>query len=376
MFIHNFKYCLKILINGKVTIFWTLVFPILLGTFMYIAFGNVMETDEMFKNVDVAVICEGDGETVVTVLESLENGDEKLLNVRRMTEEEALAAVKDGEVQAAIYTSDLRMIGYNSSYKTTVIESILVQYKQNQAIFEKLAYGKDEAGLKALMEKMTSSSSFVKEKASTNGSQNELYNYFFAVFAMSCLFASFSSVFTTHNMQAYSSTLGMRRCVSPVRKSVMIVAEYAALCLIHFIVELIALLYFTLIGIDFGDKYPAIMLMLLVGCMIGLSIGVIVGSIPKLKQGGKVGIAVGIGMLLSVLADLCISGIKESIEKTAPIINRINPAALITDSFYSLNVYSDYSRYTKDMLALVIEAVILLVAGFMVIRRNYAKALA
>ena len=50
----------------------------------------------------------------------------------------------------------------------------------------------------------------------------------------------------------------------------------------------------------FGNKYPAIILTLFFGCMIGLSIGVIIGAIPKLTEGSKIGISVGIGMVLSL----------------------------------------------------------------------------
>ena len=49
MFWHNFKYAGKMLIKGKDTLFWTILFPIALFTFMYMAFGNIMEKDEMFN---------------------------------------------------------------------------------------------------------------------------------------------------------------------------------------------------------------------------------------------------------------------------------------------------------------------------------------
>ena len=54
MFIRDFLYTIKILMRAKVSIFWTLVFPILLATFMYMAFGSIYEQDEMFSNIKVA----------------------------------------------------------------------------------------------------------------------------------------------------------------------------------------------------------------------------------------------------------------------------------------------------------------------------------
>ena len=48
MFIHNFKYSLKVLFRNKSLIFWTFIFPILLGTFFRMAFNDI-ENNEVIK---------------------------------------------------------------------------------------------------------------------------------------------------------------------------------------------------------------------------------------------------------------------------------------------------------------------------------------
>ena len=48
LFFHNAKYTMLSMFRLKVTLFWTLAFPLLLATFMYMAFGNLFEKDEMF----------------------------------------------------------------------------------------------------------------------------------------------------------------------------------------------------------------------------------------------------------------------------------------------------------------------------------------
>ena len=87
MFFHNFKYCIKTMINGKVTLFWTLIFPIALATFMYMAMGNLMEKDEMFKDVKVALVeQETDNSLMLTTLFSSIKGenDEALIELEVM----------------------------------------------------------------------------------------------------------------------------------------------------------------------------------------------------------------------------------------------------------------------------------------------------
>ena len=39
LFFHNSKYTMLSMFRLKVTLFWTLAFPLLLATFMYMAFG-------------------------------------------------------------------------------------------------------------------------------------------------------------------------------------------------------------------------------------------------------------------------------------------------------------------------------------------------
>lgn len=70
------------------------------------------------------------------------------------------------------------------------------------------------------------------------------------------------------------------------------------------------------------------------------------------------------------MADLMVHGIKNSIEDKLPILNRVNPAVLVTDCLYALNVYDNYDRYFRNILILTGMAVCLLGASILVLRRN------
>ena len=64
------------------------------------------------------------------------------------------------------------------------------------------------------------------------------------------------------------------------------------------------------------------------------------------------------------------SSMKDTVEKHCPIINRINPAALISDAFYCINVYNDPARYYRNVLTLAVMSAALVFASFLLIRRN------
>ena len=55
MFYHNFKYSLKTLFKSKDLLFWTFIFPLILGTFFKLAFSNI-EKSETFDVINIAII--------------------------------------------------------------------------------------------------------------------------------------------------------------------------------------------------------------------------------------------------------------------------------------------------------------------------------
>lgn len=366
-FFHNMKYTALYMFRSKTALFWTLAFPLILATFMYISFGNLFEKDEMFKTINVAVVESENDDTLIGVLSdsSLSN----LINMKIMDSKSAQKALESKEVTGIIYTKDVSLVVDESSYNATILESILTQYKQQEDVIIEIAKNHPK-NLESAISALTDAASSYTEISSSDGNQNEYNNYFYAVFAMSCLFSAFSVVDSTCRLLANTSPLGMRRCLSSTNKTLLIISEYIMLLILHFAVELISLCYMMLLGVDFGTKYPAIIATLFFGCMIGLAIGVITGSLPKLSYSGKIGISVGIGMFLSVMADLCASGIKDFVEHHFPIANRINPAVLISDCFYSLNVYDNYDRFFRNISTMAIEAVALLVISFILLRRE------
>ena len=54
MFYHNFKYNLKILFRNRALVFWTYIFPILLGTLFSLAFSNI-ENKEKLDIINIPV---------------------------------------------------------------------------------------------------------------------------------------------------------------------------------------------------------------------------------------------------------------------------------------------------------------------------------
>lgn len=373
MFWHNYCYSIKSIFRNKSAIIWTLIFPIALATFMYMAFGNLFDTDELMTVIPIAVVEKEENKGFDALLEALsKEGEDQIFSVQKLDEKEALEALYNGDVNGIIYKGkEISLTVGENSYMSTIIKTIIEQYTQSEDIVKNIISStaseeqKSEA-IKSLLDNKT----YFTEGKTSDGCQNVYYNYFYAIFAMSSMFASFIAVERISKMQANTSSLGIRRAIIPRGKAMMLCSEFLAMVTTQFAVMIIAFIYMNIIGIGFGDKYLAILLILLLGPCVGLAIGAIIGSFAKIGDGAKMGISVSIGMGLSVMADLVASGIKDTIEHTIPILNRLNPAALISDAFYSLNVYDSYNRYFVDIALLVAIMVVLLTISVQILRRN------
>ena len=64
MFFHNFKNSLKVLLKNKSLIFWTFIFPLLLGTLFKMAFSNI-EKSEKLEIIEIGIINDNNYRDVV-----------------------------------------------------------------------------------------------------------------------------------------------------------------------------------------------------------------------------------------------------------------------------------------------------------------------
>ena len=195
--------------------------------------------------------------------------------------------------------------------------------------------------------------------------------YFFALVAMNCLFGCMFGIKSIVAIQANITVLAARRCVTPTHKLKLIVSDMSACIIVQYLSTVILLCYLIFgLNIDFGDRLPYVFLTGFVGCLAGVSFGTFVGAIGRFSSGVKDAILMGVSMGCCYLGGLMMGNMKDIIERTVPIINRINPAALIADSFYSLSIYDSLDRYLLNTGLLVTITIILAVLSFCLVRRE------
>ena len=125
-----------------------------------------------------------------------------------------------------------------------------------------------------------------------------------------------------------------------------------------------------ILKVDFGNNLPLIILLAISGSFAGLSMGLAIGTIFKTNENIKTGIVVSVTMLGCFLSGMMGITMKYIVDKNLPIINKINPASMITDGFYSLYYYDTLDRYFFNIVSLIVFAVIMIGISFYSIRRQ------
>jgi ABC-2 type transport system permease protein len=156
-----------------------------------------------------------------------------------------------------------------------------------------------------------------------------------------------------------------------VHKLKTVTASLLATAIISFVCNAAALAYLLFVlKINFGASAIPLFGITLVGSAAGVALGFFVGSIGRLAEGAKIAILTSASMLCCFLSGLMVANMRITVDKYAPWFNRINPAALISDSFYALNIYPTYGRLIRNLVTLAIIAVICTAAGFVLTRRQ------
>lgn len=371
------KYEFISLLRNKVVVFWMLVFPVVLGTLFFVAFGSLADDEKDYKQIPVAVIkTEEAKEGFDTFIDALSKGDDSLLNIKTSDQAEAKALMEKGELEGIIYAdSEITLeVPYGAGIKSGIVKSVLNSFKIRYDIISSIAE-KDPQKLPLLLENIFAEEGFVK--SSSNKANSDPYvQYFYNLLAMAGLMGSMMGMYCAINHQANLSTLGARIEVSPVSKIKDILSSLAATLILHNIFLNLGAVYLVyILGIKFGVPFWVIALVNFLSSLIGDCMGCFVGSVSTMKEGVKNGILSALSLGLCFLSGLMAGGMRLLIEETVPFINRINPAAVIVDCFYSLCVYGSYEKLWSNVLVLVIWSILLLAGSFTATRKRKYKSL-
>lgn len=377
MFLHSFKYSIKTLCRSRMYLFWCGLFPILLATLFKIAFGNLSESED-FDPIKTAVVVEegAEGEAFVKVIEEFgKPGKDQFLDITYATKEEALKLLEEKKISGILYGGEEISLTVSAEMdydklNQSILQAFVERFRGNYNAIIEVAktHPRD---LAAAAETLSEEAEYNKRIFYPEGNMDESLCYFFNLIAMACLFGCTAGAEVAIGNQANLSALAMRKGIAPVRKPVSLSAEIMAAFIVQFAISFISILYIWLVlKVDMGSNFGYVMLSVFAGCLEGVSFGFLIGCIGKISKDTKTGILMGVTMCLCFLSGLMVQGMRILVERVVPFANRINPAALISDSLYSLVIYESHTRYAQNIVTLLLLSLIFCVTGMLVVRRE------
>ena len=388
MFIHNFKYSLKTLFRNKALIFWTFAFPIILGTFFNMAFSNI-ESSEKLDIINIAIIKNDDfnnNEIFKTAFEELsdKNNDDRLFETRYTTEEEAKKLLEDEEIVGymKLVNDEPKLTFTTSGINETIFKYVseeitqtsnIIKYLSEEEIKKEMIAGNYNIDYESIYNRVIELTE--EDNVRLNNVSNSNLGYtmieFYTLIAMACLYGGLLGAVAINQNLANMTNQGKRVSVSPTSKGKIILSSVLASYITQLVgVALLFLYTIFVLKVDYGNKLGLDIALAMAGSLAGLSLGVAVATTIKSNDNVKTGIIIAITMLGCFLSGMMGITMKYIIDKNIPIINKLNPASMITDGFYSLYYYDTLDRYIFDIGSLLIFALILIAISYISLRRQ------
>ena len=378
MFFHNYKYALKTLLKNKALVFWTLAFPFILAIFFNLAFARLHDYDQ-FEPFDVAVVNDDayNESAFSEGFKTLGEGDDRLINIKNMSRDEAEAMLDDKKVEGIVFVEDGQAhvkIKENGTDQT-VLKMATEQVAQMADMGSDIAMlevqratgpinpneikAKVEAALLNAEPKITDDSHVM----------NVVSIEFFTLIAMACMQGAMLSSEMLNRCLPNLSNRGKRVAIAPTKKSVVVLSNLLAgfTMLLGSVVLLILFMRFVL-GVDFGDNMGLIMLLAGIGSLTATMFGMLLAVTFKMSDNAKQVVVLIITMVGCLFAGM-FGGMKFFFDEACPWMNKINPVGLITDGFYSLLYYDDMTRFIVNAVSLIALAAIFFVLSVRNLRR-------
>ncbi len=371
----HYVYRLKRLLRNRSAFFWSIIFPLILGTVFKVAFSDATNKDWGFVTIPVAVVTENSGEedVFVTFLTEMKNGDTPFFTVTEGDRETAETLLADGEVSAVIVNGEetkvlLRENGLNS----TIVKTVVDGYLQSKDMFMEAAMkGKFSEVTEVFSKDVTTLS--VKEFE--GATKDPFVQYFQALIAMASMYGAMYGLMNTNELNVKFAPVSARRLAAPMRTVPTVLCDVAAAFTILYLQFVINIAYFILIlKVDFGSVNGWLFLGGALYSLLGVLNGYFIGTVVQRSDGLQNAVMMGYTMFSCFLAGLMVGNIRIIIELSVPIVNRVNQATLIADSLQALCIMGDMEKFARCLIGILIWCVCLTGGSILVIMLRQKKA--
>ena len=371
----HLNYAFKMLIKDKMLIFWTFAFPLILGTFFYLAFSNI-ENSEKLSIIPIAIVEDEEltkNSIFKTAFDTLSSpkSDHQLFQTRYTTAEEAKKLLEDNAIVGYLQLKEQEpQLTFNTNgIDETIFQFVTEEMNQRSQLISHLIEKKiseapeiapnPEEIYQDVINLVNENNVRVVDRSSEHLSYTQVE--FYTLVAMTCLYGGTLSMISINRILANMSPQGKRTSISPVKKWRLIFSHLLASYFVQ-LLGLALLFAYTvfILKVDYGEHLPLIVFLAIIGSFCGLTLGMAVGVLFKVNENIKIGILISLTMLGCFLSGMMGITMKYVIDTHLPLLNQLNPASMITDGLYSLYYYETFDRYWANIFHLLMVSVVLI----------------
>lgn len=398
---------LRIFRNGS-TLFWNLLFPFFLCTVFYMGFGNI---DEDLKLEKIEVGYSPTAQDLIAFDDFRQETEDLLIWTAYPNQDLAHQAILDGKISGYFVGKDQELVLVTApkraglkedatGYEETILTDIGDAYVQNHRFIQGLldsdlddlrmpfsepglpegltlaqyAYASPDAGLAV--------TDWLQDRAQGSDMEDQIQNlpfklssnlyivYFFSLMAYACLGASFAGANVIIDLLPVDSLSGQRQSLSPISKGKLFLANSLAPYAIQLLAGLIMIAYLYVLNVRFGDLTPYVVLLVVIGTTVCFFMGTAWAIYMPGSNNMKSQTLMAFALVLAFLSGLMVHSILYYIQSKVPLLNKINPATLITKALYALQYYGLSDQYWENIRLLLTFGAAFVVLSVLGLRRK------
>lgn len=194
-------------------------------------------------------------------LDQVQKSDSDLISLHEMTEQKALAALKNKEISGIYHAGMTPSLTINAhGIPESILQSILESY-DNSLHTIRTILKKHPSGLLNGLTQMMDTRDLVQEVSPGGKTIDGTSQFFYALIAMACLYGCFIGFGSAITLQANLTALAARRSVTPTHKLKLILSEQISSFLIGYVDVIILLIYLrNILKLDFQGQIGKMLL--------------------------------------------------------------------------------------------------------------------
>ena len=344
--IRNCLYFGKIFSRDYGFLFWTLLYPLILASFFHATISGIGNIK--YEDINIGIEKEN---PFIQVLDEIE-----MVNLLEISKDEVEAKLKSEAIDGFI-KEDLDIIVDRSGINQTIIGSIAEEIKQI-------------VSLDLDRENLDFNANYIREEEER---ANSIMIIFYSLIAMVASYSNFAGIETAILVQGNLSNIAARLNMTPLKKRNFLISGIIVALFLNLIANSILILFMKYaFNLKLLNDLRYSLIFILLGNLFGVSLGVFIGVSNKRSVGAKTMLSIIATLFLSFLSGLMAPDIKVLIDKNMPLLARINPISIISNSLYRINILDSRRDIRLGMVLLFVYSLVLIIGSYMFLRRqNY-----